>query len=342
MVWVAGGWSLLYEFRQQRLFATNNIEGFKDGNCFHNGEFRLPIVDVWLDRVVSEGPRSDHVSPLLIHLAKEMVDETVAHRPVCRKLWLGTVRLLKGVHKKRHTRHSHNPVIPLPLPEVPRGQPPADPRLACHGSQSQPSSNFDSPQSPTFSISRDPIPPSSPPNVSPSVSEGYDWRSPQGNGHLASSETLENRTFLDKSPSQRGLNSAHRLSDYTAFITPPIRAGIRASHSNTQPRPDTSNSIGPPSFPRDFTTRQMLTACGSVMENGAEKEKAIVPLWPLIQAFLWREQRKEPQKISLSKISRCIAKEPEKSKFANIPGSEYLLELKDRDHVGLNNAILSL
>lgn len=331
MVWIARGWSGLAEFRHQRFEATKLIDGFKDGDCFHDGESRLQVVDDWLDRAVDEGPKSDYVSPLLIHLVKEMLDETAEQRPDCIKLRHRTQKLLEQIERKYPRDQSRDIATPLPLPESPYGQPPTDPRSATRSSKIRPSSGFHSSNSPNLHLDRDSTPPSSPPNGSSPDGYGFEWRSSREHEHSDDSLCQEAK-MTRRSADSTVLRSSSAGSHHALQK--------RASHGRQRPLLDQTSSIRRVSVPRELSTKQASTVLGSVIEDSTTKQKAPVPPWPIRDAFSWREQRKEPKKMSLSNIPRLIGREPEKSKFANITGHDHLMELKDRDHVRLYDPAL--
>jgi hypothetical protein len=344
MVWVAHGWYGLETFRQERLNATNKIKRFKDGNCFHDGKVRLPVVDEWLNRAINEGPKTDHVSPLLVHLVKEMVDGDANRRPLCPVLRHGTEHLLEEVYTMHPGLQDRDVNSPLPLPESPWGQPPTNPKLMRSVSQSQSSSNFQSPNSSSPFFTRDLTPPSSPP-ISPSTGDGSDWRSTRNLGYLGSTEKQETRSFIQDSPSPQDPRAKQRPGDNANLAGHLDGRNLhssskkRNSNSHSQPR---LNSIGRLSFVCDAPTQRTSIALGSVIENAPTKPKNEVPVWSISEAFAWKEQRKEPKKLSLSHIERYIGKESVKSKFANITGSDHLLELRDRDHVSFEKFFLCL
>jgi hypothetical protein len=338
-VWLALGWTSLEDFRSQRLVATKRIEGFKDGNCFHDGQSRLEVVDDWLDRVAKEGPKSDNISPSLVHLVKEMLDETAEQRPDCTRLYFRTQRIIKDANKRRQRQQGGNSSIAqrLPLPETPKGPPPTNPNYGKGSSRSQLHSSLHSPTSPTFGLSTDFPPPSSPPD-----GDEYNWRNPQQRRPLIVPELLEGRSFFPD-PSSPVLSRSHHPPVSTVLPHEPNGYGPsqtyqdRASYHRARSPSDLNSPIARPSFPPSSPTKQPLgqratMVLGSPVENGKAKQKDPIPLWPLKDAFAWREQRKE-HKMSLSDIPRLIGREPEKSKFAEVAGSDHLMELKDRDHV---------
>jgi hypothetical protein len=47
VVWIAGGYKYLIEYRHARRKAIEQIPGFHGGDCFHNGTGMLPIVAEW-------------------------------------------------------------------------------------------------------------------------------------------------------------------------------------------------------------------------------------------------------------------------------------------------------
>lgn len=73
-VWMSGGYEYLMQYRQARRKAINQIPDFHDGDCFHNGVNRLPIVGEWHREVQSRLKSSDDTfTPTLIPLIEEML-----------------------------------------------------------------------------------------------------------------------------------------------------------------------------------------------------------------------------------------------------------------------------
>jgi hypothetical protein len=106
MIWVAFGWKGLQKFRQDRLLATEQIEGFKDGNCFHDGTVRLEVVDDWLNYAVDEGPAEDYISSMLVSSVRQMLEAQPDLRPSARIMRHWTEEYISIASNERQSRQS--------------------------------------------------------------------------------------------------------------------------------------------------------------------------------------------------------------------------------------------
>src|SRR6266487_1311765 len=73
-VWVVGGPAYLQSYRQERKQETDKIPGFRDGDCFHNGEEVLSSVTAKHCKLPGSIRRGDYITePILQHLDRSVL-----------------------------------------------------------------------------------------------------------------------------------------------------------------------------------------------------------------------------------------------------------------------------
>ena len=93
----------LEEYRQRRKLETDEIENFRDGDCFHNGFHVLDVVhDMHKDLLENIRP-SDHITKVALSgLISDMLVESEA-RPAAKFLYLKSIRLINEAEKQAKT-----------------------------------------------------------------------------------------------------------------------------------------------------------------------------------------------------------------------------------------------
>jgi hypothetical protein len=329
MVWLSYGWTGLEDFRQERFAATKQIDGFKEGNCFHDGNTRLPVVVTWLAKAVQGSPKCDNISTRLQQLIHEMLDETVQHRPDCMSLYHRTKRIIRDASNTLPGQLGETPpIFPIVTPTRPAPNYPGD---TSGSSQSQVPyhSNTISPfffTPPSSSLEGNmnswPGPQAGIPYVSVSPSEIDSGKYPSS----PLDREISRRSFSSTAVplKQDGQESFQR---YTGPTSLPIGLSIpRAVSTHTTP----SNVPLSPTAQRSINGA--IAEGGITMGNGTTKPETPIPVWLLKDALEWRRQRKA-QKISISDIGKIFRKESDKDKFAEVEGHHHLAELNNRDHV---------
>ena len=80
-VWVACGLKGLSSYRQRRSNETSKTPGFRDGDCFHNGEHTLSCVEEFHNSVIQNVSRSDPLTiPVVERIIPWMLDERIDGR----------------------------------------------------------------------------------------------------------------------------------------------------------------------------------------------------------------------------------------------------------------------
>ncbi len=103
--WVVHGKSGLMNYRQQRRIATAQIPEFRDGNCFHDGQRVLEVVDNLPKRLLPDMRRSDHITARVLDMVREMLEESQA-RPKAAQLSSRRKRMLGDADNKLTERHA--------------------------------------------------------------------------------------------------------------------------------------------------------------------------------------------------------------------------------------------
>jgi hypothetical protein len=99
-VWVVHDKSRLETYRQMRLDETEQLYGFRDRGCFHDGQKALLSVSTMHDSVFDNVRYTDHVTRSVI---KKMVDEMLDEyevRPTAIQLWSKSRKILVDAEKK--------------------------------------------------------------------------------------------------------------------------------------------------------------------------------------------------------------------------------------------------
>lgn len=126
--WVVHGREGLEAYRQMRDNETNQLDNFRDGRAFHDGENVLQCVGKMHHKVLQNMRLSDHVTgPVVKHMISEMLVE-VDGRPSAKQLWSKSHRILKAADaelkstEREPTEHDEQPeskVPPVTPPDLP-------------------------------------------------------------------------------------------------------------------------------------------------------------------------------------------------------------------------------
>ncbi len=98
-VWVVYGWDGLKEYRRRRQEETDMIPGFRDGDCFHDGEKALSTVCNLHRAILQDINASDHVSGAVLSMVSDMLvrDES---RPNAKFLYDKGVRIVSEAEER--------------------------------------------------------------------------------------------------------------------------------------------------------------------------------------------------------------------------------------------------
>ena len=93
-VWVVHGWGGLQEYRRRRRMETDEIPGFRDGHCFHDGEKVLRTVHTMHRNLAEDRRASDHISAGqdLYEMIRLMLEQPKA-RPEAKELYYKAERI---------------------------------------------------------------------------------------------------------------------------------------------------------------------------------------------------------------------------------------------------------
>lgn len=89
----------LRRYRLQRQAETDAISGFRDGDCFHNGEEALKTVHEMHEYICHNLRTSDHITMSTLAMVKDMLDDSDL-RPNAIQLWKRSRRTLDDAQKK--------------------------------------------------------------------------------------------------------------------------------------------------------------------------------------------------------------------------------------------------
>ncbi|KAH0539072.1 hypothetical protein FGG08_004370 [Glutinoglossum americanum] len=92
--WVLRGHDGIIKFRQLRMEETAKIDGFRDHDCFHNGEEVLKVVDEWHEKISIDIRWGDRITAGVLELIKEMFWDSNS-RPDAVQLWKKSQEIIK-------------------------------------------------------------------------------------------------------------------------------------------------------------------------------------------------------------------------------------------------------
>ena len=122
-IWITGGLRGLRSYRQARSAETDQIEGFRDGDCFHNGETPLRCIEQYHLAASENMTVSDTLTTQVIdHMISYMLDERSEARLSAQQLWLKSDRLIGQARKMlldRASKNSTKSSQPMTPPHVP-------------------------------------------------------------------------------------------------------------------------------------------------------------------------------------------------------------------------------
>lgn len=101
-VWIALGYEGLLEFRERRSAATEDVEGFRQSDCFHDGQALLPVVRVChAEALPAIRHQIDKITESVINLVETDMLVAAQYRSTAHQLWGKTRTIL---HKAKHQR----------------------------------------------------------------------------------------------------------------------------------------------------------------------------------------------------------------------------------------------
>ena len=102
-VWLVYGKGQLLEYRRQRGIETDQLNGFRDGNCFHDGRQVLTIVTNIHKTLSADARRSDHVTRRIVSMVTdEMLIDSIYRTPA-RALYHRTRKILSDADRLRNS-----------------------------------------------------------------------------------------------------------------------------------------------------------------------------------------------------------------------------------------------
>ncbi|KAF2103948.1 kinase-like protein [Rhizodiscina lignyota] len=122
VAWVVLTTEGLDQYREHRRVETSKIDGFKDDDCFHNGEERLATVEEMLERAKTSARGNDPITSDVVELTDLMLQ--AGERPTAKLLHERCQRILR---KARHRLQGPEITRALTAPEQPHGPPPMAP-----------------------------------------------------------------------------------------------------------------------------------------------------------------------------------------------------------------------
>jgi len=146
-------------YPQQRNADTDRIRGFKDGDCFHNGEKALDTVSRWHEEVLPIRRQSDYLTAAVVDLIPDALEKS-SYRLSAEQLWGKSQRILSDAgrqHAKEAERLASNgtkSTSPREPAHQPSGPPPPQqtyfaeqtpPRSSRKQSSNDPAMNLPSP-----------------------------------------------------------------------------------------------------------------------------------------------------------------------------------------------------
>ena len=303
-MYVIHGWIGLERFRNERLAATQALDGFNDGNCFHDGKRRLRVVDHYLDQILEERRRSDHISQPLVYMVKDMLNEHPAARPNCLSLYHRAHTCIKeSKDKLQQHQNSNSNTTPLPQARVPPGPVPNHPNEVPGSPYSYQLASYVPPIASSSSVVGS-LPPTSP--------DGGDWRYAQ---------QVRPQYFSGLSNGSESLQS-----EQLGISLNNVRSAPELIGSMEDIMPSTVSPTTPPPM-------QQIANIGTPRSKGKAKEVEPPPRWSVDESLTWKKDHKK--KKSRTHISRFFSTDKDKDKFIDVEGKTHLKELKNRDHVSL-------
>lgn len=357
-VWVVHGKDGLDTYRRRRQEETDNLPNFKDGRAFHNGREVLQSVCQTLEEVSENVRTSDHITRSVVQrMVTEMLYEADS-RPNSISLWTKSQKILDYANKKFRPpkEDPQGTIVPLYQRREPPIPPPGLTQTQRHSSGRSgapnrlPSSEHDktdaagpvrtpSPkwsadmecQTPEPMLSPASTPPTSPPDVhlrthtesqDPFERGGTYYHTPiRQSAPTYGSNWLSSPTEHRKDHQRHTINS----SNYELDSSPNQILAHSISGWNLgelDGRPDTRQAAEPPTRKVD---------ADELHSQPIEKEATNLstPLPPLQNGAVRR-----PPSTSIAKAENWILKKQNKDTFKALEHSEYLGDLKQRDHVG--------
>ena len=157
-VWVVLGMDSLREYRRRRIWETNQIPDFHDGDCFHDGDKILKVVLQMLEDLPQSIRTSDYITEKLLSMIEKEMLTIPEKRSTAQKLWYKSKDLMweaeenmertRSSQTNRGTQHLRNDSLdshqrPRVLPAVIPSDCSAEPH-ALSSSQIQQTSNDNS------------------------------------------------------------------------------------------------------------------------------------------------------------------------------------------------------
>jgi hypothetical protein len=331
--WVVSGDKGLEEYRAERKFETGAIRGFKNADCFHNGEKALKAVHKCHERIIASLRCQDCITALAINVVIRPMLEVSAGRPTAMPVWMNSQRTIEDA-KARLSKilEAHTYSSGKPGPPLPRVLPPALQGVARSRNQSHDYLEEEHGYSPD--------------DISPHEA-GNDWQFSDPNSLNDHDMSGENQSWTRNKPrsgtgsTSRGSFTITEPDSYNsnklpdrprlATISSALESGNPQEQSH-EPRSASDSAvlgIHPPSTPRGPSPKnggqhQRDTSHGSSLHPGspqavshsklAEAVKQNPPVWLMDDAVKWRIDRKNGRNLP-------------------VPHPDLLGRLRKRDHV---------
>ncbi|KAH7409344.1 kinase-like domain-containing protein [Cadophora sp. MPI-SDFR-AT-0126] len=94
-IWIAHGYNGLEDYRRSRRLATNHIDGFRESDCFHDGQDVLPTVHSWHLDALPVLRQADFITKDVLSLAEQDMLVKAEYRATAHQLWGKAVKILQ-------------------------------------------------------------------------------------------------------------------------------------------------------------------------------------------------------------------------------------------------------
>jgi len=94
-IWIAHGYNGIEEYRNSRRLATNHIDGFRESDCFHDGQDVLPVVHEWYFEAHTVLRQADFITKAVLSLVEHDMLVVPGYRASAQQLWGKSVTILQ-------------------------------------------------------------------------------------------------------------------------------------------------------------------------------------------------------------------------------------------------------
>ncbi|PVH88884.1 hypothetical protein DL98DRAFT_565731 [Cadophora sp. DSE1049] len=94
-IWIAHGYNGLEDYRKSRRLATNHIDGFRENDCFHDGQNVLPTVHGWHFEAHPVLRQADFITKAVLSVVEQDMLVVAEYRATAHQLWGKAVTILQ-------------------------------------------------------------------------------------------------------------------------------------------------------------------------------------------------------------------------------------------------------